>query len=287
MIYLLLTIVTSVLIIISFNIFHLLKINPLQVITYSYLFSALYGITFCEEELNFTLVSNNDWFLPAILIGGIFISGFILFSKSTKKAGVSITAVSSKMSVIIPVIAGFFLFHDSLSLIKITGILLAITSFYFIFKKEKTEKTDYKYIFLPLLLFLISGLNDLAVKYVEYNFLEDETLVFLSVVFSSAFLIGLFLLSISKDKTSRKIVFSSIIGAFVLGSLNFWNAWAFIKSMNIFDSSTLFPIVNVSVVSISALLGVYIFKEKLRLTNWIGILMAVIAILLISISNAN
>jgi drug/metabolite transporter (DMT)-like permease len=287
MFYLLLTIITSVLIIISFKVFQNLNLNTLQIITFSYLFSFCYGLLFYKKEFKFLALTENQWFWPAIFIGAIFILGFILFSQSTKKAGVSITAVSSKMSVIIPVISGFVLFGDIILPIKIIGIIIAISSFYFIFKTKDKSKKDISYIFLPLLLFLVSGINDLAVKFVEHHFLNGDTFIFLSVVFLSAFVIGLLLLLLSGDKNSKKIVISSIIGGFVLGSFNFWNAWAFVRSMTIYESSTLFPIVNVSVVSIAAVSGVVIFKEKISLTNWAGILMAVISILLISMANAN
>ena len=284
MIYLLITIITSVLIIICFKVFHNLGINAIQAITFNYLFGFIYGSIFSEKEHDIHFIISSTWLWPALLIGIIFIAGFILFSKSTAKAGVSITAVSAKMSVVIPVIAGFILFNDTITITKIIGIVLALISFYFVFKSDG-DKIDIKYILLPLLLFLTSGLNDLFVKYIEHNFLSGETLVFVSVVFLSAFFLGLLYILISKSKMDKKIQFSSIIAGFVLGSFNFWNAWAFVKSMSIFESSALFPIINVSVVSIAALSGALIFKEKLKLLNWFGIIMAVIAILLISMSN--
>lgn len=52
-------------------------------------------------------------------------------------------------------------------------------------------------------------------------------------------------------------------------------------------SLALFPTVNVSVVAISAFVGLVFFKEKLKAINWIGILMAVVAILLISLENGD
>lgn len=287
MFYLLLTIITSVLIIVSFKLFHIYKLNTLQVITISYLFSFTYGILFNTNGISLETIYSNDWFIYAMLIGIIFIGGFYLFSKSTEKAGVSITAVSSKMSVIIPVIAGFLIFGDKISAVKVIGIMLAIASFYFILKPEKKDNIDYKYIVLPLLLFFVSGMNDLSVKYVEHNFLKGETLLFLSIIFFSAFCVGILLLFISNNKNGRKIVFSSFVGAFILGSLNFWNAWAFIKSMSIFETSILFPIVNVSVVSLATIGGVIIFKEKIRPINLLGILMAIVAISIISMTNAS
>lgn len=287
MIFLLITIITSVLIIISFKVFNILDVSTNQVITFNYLFGFVYGLVFREDNYSMNQVIESDWLIPSVFIGFIFILGFYLFSQSAEKAGVSITAVSAKMSVIIPVMAGFILFGDSLSTLKITGIGLALLSFYFIFKKGDKESINYKYIILPLSLLLVSGINDTLVKFMEHNYLTDNVLLFLTFVFLSAFIFGV-IFSLADSKNRRKLIsFKGVLGGFLLGTFNFWNAWAFIKSMNIFESSMLFPTVNVSVVSISAFVGLLFFKEKLKIINWIGIFMALIAILLISLENGN
>jgi len=287
MIFLSITVLTSVLIIISFKVFNILDISANQVITFNYFFGFVYGVVFREDNYSIDQVIKSDWLLPSIFIGFVFILGFFLFSKSAIKAGVSITAVSAKMSVIIPVMAGFVLFGDSISTMKVVGIALAMLSFYFIFKKGVKERINYKYIILPLSLLLVSGLNDSLVKFMEHNYLTDNILLFLTFVFLSAFIFGI-IFGLSNSKSRQNFVsYKGILGGFLLGTFNFWNAWAFIKSMNIFESSMLFPTVNVSVVSISAFVGLLFFKEKLKLINWIGIFMAVIAILLISLENGN
>ncbi|PLX02019.1 MAG: hypothetical protein C0595_12630 [Marinilabiliales bacterium] len=287
MIFLSITILTSVLIIISFKVFNILDVSVNQAITFNYLFGFIYGLVFREDNHSMNQVIDSDWLIPSIFIGFVFILGFFLFSKSAVKAGVSITAVSAKMSVIIPVMAGFLLFGDSISTLKVAGIGLALLSFYFIFKKGENERINYKYIILPLSLLLVSGLNDSLVKYMEHNYLTDNILLFLTFVFLSAFIFGL-VFSLSNSKSRQNLIsYKGVLGGFLLGTFNFWNAWAFIRSMNIFESSMLFPTVNVSVVSISAFAGLLFFKEKLKLINWIGIFMAVIAILLISLENGN
>jgi len=48
------------------------------------------------------------------------------------------------------------------------------------------------------------------------------------------------------------------------------------------QSSVLYPINNMGIVGISALFGILIFKEKINLINFIGILLAIAAIALIA-----
>jgi drug/metabolite transporter (DMT)-like permease len=52
--------------------------------------------------------------------------------------------------------------------------------------------------------------------------------------------------------------------------------------MEYFDSSLMFPVRNTGIVVLSALAGYFVFNEKLNRTNWTGILLAVVAILLVA-----
>ena len=80
----------------------------------------------------------------------------------------------------------------------------------------------------------------------------------------------------------QKIHLRNIIGGMILGFLNFGTTYYLIMAMGVFQSTVLFPVQNVGIVVLSALAGFIIFKEKLSVINWIGILLSIIAILLIA-----
>ena len=73
---------------------------------------------------------------------------------------------------------------------------------------------------------------------------------------------------------------TSIIGGLVLGLLNFTNIFTYInahKAMS--DTPTLvFAGMNMGVITLGALTGLIIFKEKLTAINAIGVIIALIAI---------
>ena len=104
----------------------------------------------------------------------------------------------------------------------------------------------------------------------------------LSIVFVIALIIGgLYLLGrvvVGKESLHLK----SILFGIFLGTVNFFGAWFFLKSMGLFQASFLFPVVNVSVVVLSSLIGITFFKESLKRINIIGVVMAIVAIFLIS-----
>ena len=54
--------------------------------------------------------------------------------------------------------------------------------------------------------------------------------------------------------------------------------------MKALESSTLFTVNNVAIVMVSTLLGLLVFKESISKTNWFGIVLAIISIVLVTLS---
>jgi len=48
------------------------------------------------------------------------------------------------------------------------------------------------------------------------------------------------------------------------------------------ESSSIFTVNNVAIVMLSTLLGIILFKERLLLKNWIGIIIALVSIFLVT-----
>lgn len=168
MIYLILAILTSTFIIITFRLFERFRISILQAITVNYLVASLFGYLSERGDFRFVEIPDQPWFGSALIIGVTLIVGFNLFARSARYAGVAVTAISSRMSVIIPVSLGFLVFGDTAGWTKLSGIILALVAFYFTSKRNKTVKVNTKYVYLPMLLFLAVGINDSMLKVAEH-----------------------------------------------------------------------------------------------------------------------
>jgi drug/metabolite transporter (DMT)-like permease len=203
-------------------------------------------------------------------------------SRSTATAGLAITAVASRMSVLLPVVAGFMLYHDELTIMKALGIVMAIGSFFLIFKPGGSVNISIKRIVLPTLLFLGIGANDTIMKYIEHHYLVGDESLLLASVFFISMVIGVMVLLVRNIREKKTLSIKSVYTALILGSLNFGATYFFIRSMMKIESSLLFPGVNVGIVVLTSLSGLIFFKEKLTPVNWIGIFTAIIAIVIIS-----
>ena len=285
MIYILLAISLSTLIVVLFKIFPRFEIDNVQAIVVNYLVASLMGFALCKGFNDITSIPQQKWFPFALLTGFFLMFVFNVYATSAQKVGIAITAVSGKMSVVIPVTVGIVIYNENLSLLRVAGIVLALIALYLTFKKEAKFEFNRIYFLLPIILFLGTGTNDSLLNYTEKRLINNDLMFFLSSAFVISLIFGLLMLLIKHIKTPQKIRSKNIYAGIILGLLNFGSTYYFLICLGLFDSSVFFPVFNVSMVLSAALLGCFIFKEKLMLINWIGIGLAVTAILLIALTS--
>jgi len=286
MINLPLAILFSTLIMVTFKLFERFRIDNLQAITVNYIVAVGLGLLTYRGELSPSEVTELPWFPYAALIGVFFILVFFVFATSARKVGIAITAVSSKMSVIIPVLTGVIIMrNDTLNGIKIAGILTALIAFYLTFKKKEPVNLKKGYVFLPLLLFLGNGTNDSLQSFTTHTFgvnILNQTTLMLTVVFGSALTIGI-ILSLWRHLVMKvPLRRRNIPAGIILGLFNFYSTYFFLRSLDFFPNSVFFPVFNAGIVTMSALTGLLLFKEQLRPVNKFGIVLAIIAIIVIA-----
>lgn len=287
MIYIVLAIITSVLLLSIFKLFERYNINTFHAIIVNYAVAAITGFLFSEYKINFDLIIRTPWLLICIPLGLLFISIFYLISLTAQKISIAAASVSNKMSVIIPVLIAIIYLGEQLSALKVIGIVLALCAIYLTNKKTVPEhKLKKTLVWLPVLVFIGSGLIDSTINLAKtYLFtLPEHGELFSICTFACAFFIGLIILSVQLFKRSANFEFKSIIGGVILGIPNYFSIFFIIRSLeaNVLESSQLFPVLNISNVVLTALVGYIFFKEKLSLPNMIGVGLAIIAIFLIA-----
>jgi|AntRauTorckE6833_2_1112554.scaffolds.fasta_scaffold02038_3 drug/metabolite transporter (DMT)-like permease len=282
MLYLFLAIIASTLIIVTFKMFDKYNINKLPAITTNYFVASLLGYLTVYEEVHFTDFPQKPWFIPALIVGFTLIIAFNFFAMSAQKAGVAITAIASRMSVVIPVMLGFFLFGDAAGILKIGGTITGLLAFYMTFKKEKGVEVDKRYIYLPFLLFLAVGLNDSMLKVSQHFFIDGEFVLFLATAFLVALIIGTAVSFFSADKFIFQFRKRNLIAGSLLGIFNWYSTFYFLRGMDTIPVSVIVPVYNVSVVALSTITGYLFFKERITRDNWIGVFLAVAAIIMIA-----
>lgn len=284
MIFLILTIVQSTAIFVVMKLFNRFRIDNWQAITVNYFVATVFGLIIYNGDISPGVIIDKEWFIYALILGLTFISTFFVFALSSQKVGVALTSVASKMSVVIPVLAGLILLNEKINLLSGLGVAIALLAFYLTLGKGANSSFPRKYLILPLLLFMGNGINDTLMKYAEYYYVADtnDLILFLSIIFSASLVLGLCVSTAKYINKKYSVSPRNILAGIILGLLNFGSTFYILKCMSIYDSSVVFPVSNAGIVSLSALIGFFLFKEKLSKINWAGIMLAILAIILIA-----
>ena len=287
MIYLLLNILVSTALFITFKLFDKYKVNTLQAIVINYFVACSYGLLISSETVNIGVIINSKWFFGAVILGGLFIVVFNIMALTAQRNGLSVVSVASKMSVVIPVIFGIYAYHESIGFQKILGIILALLAV-FLTSTRTESKIDFKRgLLLPIALFLGSGIIDTSIKYLEDSYVSENGIpIFSATIFLFAGCAGIVILIIQLIRNKTKLTINSIYGGLILGIINYYSMYLLLKALQYegLESSSIFTVNNVAIVMLTTLVGLVFFKEKLILKNWIGIAITIISITLVTLA---
>ncbi|OIQ16327.1 EamA family transporter [Lacinutrix sp. MedPE-SW] len=287
MIYLLLSIIASTLIFVIFNLLGKFKINTLQAIIINYFAAFTTGILSSNETFVAKEIIYKEWFLGAVFLGFLFISIFNVMALTAQRNGLSVASVASKMSVVIPIVFGLYVYNETSNFQKTTGIILALIAVYLTSVKARTGTIKIKNLWLPILLFIGSGVIDTTIKYLENSYVSSDGIpLFSATIFAIAGIIGVLILTVKAIQGKFKFDSRSIFGGLILGVVNYYSIYLILKALDYkgIESSTIFTVNNVAIVMLSTLVGLLFFKEKLSLKNWVGILVAILSILLVTLA---
>ena len=271
-----------------FKYFGKYQVNNLQAIIINYFTAGSLAVVSTNANglpIVFQHIFLSNYIVPSLIIGLLFIITFNLLAFGTQKIGIAISTVANKMSMIIPVIIGIYLFKEDLGVLKLLGFTLAISAIYMTSTKSGKLSFDKKFMPIILLIFLGQGIADGTLSWTQKFTLstENTSLFFASTFFSAGTFGCLFLVY---DLMVKKIQFQAknILWGIALGVPNYLTLHFFIRSLQspILESSQVFPVVNMGIIILSAVSGIILFKEKLTPLNWTGIAIAIIAISFIS-----
>lgn len=273
----------------SFKVTGRLRINTFQAIVFNYISCVITGSLFNGYFPVNAVSIQQPWFPWAVLMGAMFIVIFNIIAFTTQQLGVAVASVANKLSLIIPFLFSIYLYHEPLTVLKIAGIVMALVAVYLTVKPARTD-TDQKsgnswLLVLPVLLFAGSGLLDTLIKYTEQRFLNDQNSNdFLVTAFAAAATIGSVILITAIIMRRLQFEYKAVLAGIAIGFPNYFSIWCLVMALKKYagNSSGLIPVNNMGIVLFSAVVAWLLFREKLSVYNWIGIVLSIIAIALIA-----
>ena len=289
MIYLLISIFVNVLLFLLFRSFNRLKVNNIQAIVVNYYVCVITGMVTAGGwghimPREFSVA----WLGPAVFIGVLLIFGFYVAAISIQRAGITVTSIASKMSMVLPVLFSLLILKinvNSYTWINYAGMALAVVSVYLSsVKKEKLPvfhgRKSYPWL-LPFAVFLFGGILDTAINYSNYTIVHPEhKSAFLIFIFFCAAMLGTVFLLIRRETPDIR----NIAAGIALGILNYASLYFVLKGLTAFENNgaVFYPMLNVGIILFASIASVIIFHEKLIKINIIGLGLAILSLFLLS-----
>lgn len=288
MIELIISILSSSVIFVLFKLFPRFRIDTFQAIVFNYFTAFTCGILLFGHQWNSKALETGNWPFYVIICGILFIGLFIIMGFCSQRNGVALTSIAVKMSMAISMLLIIVSYHESLSFLKIAGILLAFLGVFLVSFDKNSDDANKGSIWLLLILFVGSGLLDFILNYVQKYELQDLTpSLFSAFGFGFAGLIGFVILSFQLLTKKNKFSFRSLVAGILLGIPNYFSIYLLIAAYKStgWNDSTVLAVINVSVVLVSAVIGFIAFKEHVTAKKITGLVSAVAAITLLYIAN--
>ena len=227
------------------------------------------GLKFSE----FIVQSENT---PIFLALGILLpSVFIIMSKAVEFAGIVRSDAAQRLSLFLPILAAFLIFHETLSQSKVVGIVLAFVGLFCLLSKPNQQSAvDFRGVLGLVGVWFGYGIIDILFKQVAKSGGAFPTTLF--IAFSLAACIMFIYLLFKRTQWNV----ANFIGGIILGGLNFFNILFYIKAHQSFGANPtlVFAGMNIGVICLGTITGALIFKEKISKINWLGIVFSLCAI---------
>ena len=226
------------------------------------------------EFTDFIAQSENT---PIFLALGILLpSVFIIMSKAVEFAGIVRSDAAQRLSLFLPILAAFLIFHETLSQSKAIGIMLAFVGLFSLLSKPNQQQSavDFRGVLGLVGVWFGYGIIDILFKQVAKSGGAFPTTLF--IAFSLAACIMFIYLLFKRTQWNV----ASFVGGIILGVLNFFNILFYIKAHQSFGSNPtlVFAGMNIGVICLGTITGALIFKEKISKVNWLGIAFSLCAI---------
>jgi drug/metabolite transporter (DMT)-like permease len=299
MLYFLLAVLFTVALYLIMRAYPRYKVDSFHAIVFNYYACVLTGLVLTPDLAVFRAVQwGSQGTLLTLALGSMFVTAFMLIGLTAQKVSVTATSLAGNMSLVIPVLFGLFVFQNNnkdFTAFNYAGLLVALIALGLGAIQNSGQKkgdstkpalvSDRALWLLPILTFFAAGTNNTLINYLSVKYyLPGQTTIFMIIACTGAIIIGTVILLYKIIIGKEKLLLRSVVGGFILGVPNFLSLYFLLLALGSFSNSAafVFPIYNILTMLVSSFAAWAIYKEHLNLLNKWGLVLAVLAIVLIS-----
>lgn len=220
------------------------------------------------------------------LIGVFYVSNLILMAKSVATNGIGLTLSVMRLSLVFPVLFSVYFFHESLSGIRLIGLLVAFLALLVLFNPSQGSvqiqgsTSTHRNLRYLAIIFLITGLSDVGLKMFEsMEAARLDSWLFMSIIFLMCSLVMSAI--IVKQPLPWPNRQEWIAGVWI-GLPNVAGTAFMLAALTTIPASVAFPVSNLSIIILGTLLGRVYWKDTLTTRQYSVIALCILAIFLLT-----
>ncbi len=282
--YLVFSVLCSVLVSVLLKLAPRRRIDVSQAVTWNYLVASALSLVLLRPSLASLQAPHAPW--VALLALAIALPAiFLVMARAVAAAGIVRSDVAQRLSLLLSLLAAFALFGETANAWKLAGLALGLLAIVGISARPRASAAPSSGgRTWPWLLGVWVGyaLVDILLKQVALS--GTPAMPALLVSFALAFA-GMLALQVWRHLSGRtRLQWRNLGAGALLGLLNFGNILFYVRAhQHLPDSpAVVFAGMNIGVVVLGALVGIFVFDERTSRWNQVGLGLAVLAIGLIA-----
>jgi drug/metabolite transporter (DMT)-like permease len=283
MLFVLLSAVCSVLVSVLLKIARRFDIDVAQAITWNYLAACALCALTLRPPLASLVQPGAPW-LALLGLAVVLPSLFLVLAASVRRAGIVRTDMAQRLSLLLSLLAAFWLFGEQAGAVKLLGLALGLLAVLGILARPDCARTEGAGNALPILLTVWIGFAAVDVMLKQIAAAGTPFAASLQISFTLAF-IGMAAWQVYRAwRGSVPLTWHSLVAGLLLGVVNFGNIIFYVSAHRALPNqpAVVFASMNIGVVALAALVGTIGFGERLSWINRSAIVLAIGAIVLIA-----
>lgn len=232
--------------------------NRYAVTLVNYVTGVLVSYLLMKEKILFDLSAPGCFALGLAVFNATCMTGCMLFIQySINKNGAPLTTTFNRLGILIPTVLSMVLFHELPTLIKMSGIALAIFAILYINGGKKEEKHTVAPMIL-LIVFILGGLIDFNSKvYSIFGDLQLRDYFILYTFIFSTIISGAVLLKINPSINK-----TDVIKGVLVGIPNQLVLYSMVRAAAVLPAYLAFPLGSSAIIFGVNIINFLVFKEK-------------------------
>jgi multidrug transporter EmrE-like cation transporter len=190
----LLSIALAVALSMLFKIMGRLKIPLAAAVPMNYLTCCLTGFGISAPQMPILELMQSAWLEAALLQGCFFYASFSLLALASQRIGLAVSALFSRIAMTAPVLVSFWLLGDDVTLMKISGILIALVAMALLLSRREPirQLSRRLWLILALSLFCMHGIQLSIMNLSQHYYLSGGPMynAYMAASFCAAFVLS-------------------------------------------------------------------------------------------------